>query len=53
MLASDSDVISITVCSPLHTYVPYPIAERKKVSNLLSAEKVAITAFSIIVQQGY
>lgn len=53
ILVSRSEDICVIIFPALHAYVHYPVDEKKKLTELLSVEKVAVSAFSIFVAHVY
>lgn len=47
------EAICLIVCAAQHSYLQYPIAEKKKHAELLCVEKAAIPAYSVLDGRGY
>lgn len=48
-----AEVILLLACPVSHTYVNYPVQEKKKLSNLLQTKEVEISQFSVFLGNGY
>lgn len=53
VLASASESISLLVCPTSYAHLYYPIAEKKKLAELLRPEEVRISPFSILIGHEY